>query len=127
MFRHCESIGFSKTSLDHTFIEARCADSLAIVRPWLGATHCSDIPLVFGTYGDFRGGETPFQRSVSEKMQDLWLAFAGNPQQGLQELDWPALSTGLDYVAGQAIVFARDEKVVQMEDVSIIDANYAAS
>ena len=113
--------------LDHTFIEACCADTLANVRPWLGATHCSDIPLVFGTYGEFRGGGTPFQRSVSEKMQDLWLAFAGDPQQGLQELDWPALSTEAEHVAGQAIVFARDEKVVQMEDVSAIDANYLAS
>ncbi len=83
--------------------------------------------MVTGTYGNFRGEGTPFQRSVSEKMQDLWLAFARDPQHGLQKLGWPAASGGLANVSGNAVVFARDEKVLQMEDLSVIDANCPAS
>lgn len=60
-------------------------------------------------------------------MQDLWLAFARDPQHGLQKLGWSAASGGAGNVGGNAVVFARDEKVVQMEDISVIDANCPAS
>lgn len=60
-------------------------------------------------------------------MQDLWLAFARNPQHGLQKLGWPAAPGGVENVSGNAVVFGRDEKVVQMENISVIDANCAAS
>ncbi|KAI1840393.1 hypothetical protein JX266_013401 [Neoarthrinium moseri] len=43
-----------------------------------GATHSSELPLVFGTYGLY-GTSTTFEKQVSEGMQDYWLAFIKNP------------------------------------------------
>lgn len=60
-------------------------------------------------------------------MQDLWLAFARDPQDGLQELGWPAASGVYGNASGNALVFARDGKVVQMEEVSVIDASCPAN
>ena len=56
--------------------------------PWLGAYHSSELPMIFGTSGDFRGPDTPFETATSEKMQDFWLAFAADPVNGLDNLGW---------------------------------------
>lgn len=48
-------------------------------RYWEGAYHASELPMVFGTYDQFRGPGTEFEKETSEKMQDLWLKFAENP------------------------------------------------
>lgn len=68
--------------------------------PWMGAYHSSELPLVFGTYGDFRGNGTQFQKDTSETMQDFWLAFALDPENGLQQKGWPKYSSGLIQVFG---------------------------
>ncbi|RAK95854.1 carboxylesterase, type B [Aspergillus ibericus CBS 121593] len=57
--------------------------------PSLGAYHTAELPLIFGTSGDFYGANTPFEAKVSEKMQDLWLAFAKDPANGLAQQGWP--------------------------------------
>lgn len=62
-------------------------------RPWLGAYHTAELPLIFGTYG-IEGQATPFEKSVSEYMQDMWLAFATDPQNGLEQRDWPRAKDG---------------------------------
>ena len=80
-----------------------------------------------GTYGDYRGEGTSFERSVSEKMQDLFLTFARNPQYGLQEIGWPTVSGTIEDVSGDAIVFARDGKVVEMEGVRVLDSQCPVS
>lgn len=49
-------------------------------RYWMGAYHSSELPLVFGTRGQFRGPATAFEEEVSKAMQDLWVAFAQNPE-----------------------------------------------
>ncbi|PWY90233.1 carboxylesterase, type B [Aspergillus heteromorphus CBS 117.55] len=56
--------------------------------PGLGAYHTSELPMIFGTSTIF-GADTKFETAVSEKMQDLWLAFAKDPASGLQEQGWP--------------------------------------
>ncbi len=57
-------------------------------RPWLGAYHASELPLVFGTYGTY-GPASDMERAVSENMQDLYLAFARDPHRGLErEAGW---------------------------------------
>jgi para-nitrobenzyl esterase len=51
----------------------------------LGAGHALDIPFVFGALDDpslgALVGDTPAARTLSERMQDAWIAFArtGNP------------------------------------------------
>ncbi len=66
-------------------------------RPWLGAYHTAELPLVFGTYG-IRGLATEFEKTVSAQMQDLYLAFVQDPKHGLEKAGWP-VATG---AAGRA-------------------------
>lgn len=54
----------------------------------MGAYHQSEIPMLFGTHGNYRGPSTEFQVAVSEAMQDAWRAFADNPLNGLVGKDW---------------------------------------
>ncbi|KAI9927242.1 hypothetical protein ASPWEDRAFT_144037 [Aspergillus wentii DTO 134E9] len=71
----------------------------------LGAFHSSELPLIFGTSGQFYGPDTAFEKSVSEKMQDLWVAFAKDPQNGLQEMGWPkSTSDRFLMLGGQDVV-----------------------
>jgi acetylcholinesterase len=55
---------------------------------FLGAYHVAEIPLIFGTVGNYHGKSTTNQNRVSGKMQDLWLEFAKNPQNGLRNAGW---------------------------------------
>jgi carboxylesterase type B len=55
----------------------------------MGAYHQSEIPLLFGTHGNYRSPSTELQIAVSESMQDAWRAFADNPLEGLVGKDWP--------------------------------------
>ncbi|KAI1619453.1 Alpha/Beta hydrolase protein [Exophiala viscosa] len=59
---------------------------------WMGPYHSSELPMIFGTYGDFRGPGTAFEQSTSEAMQDLYLAFARDPVNGPANLGWPKYS-----------------------------------
>lgn len=67
---------------------------------WMGAYHSSELPLLFGTYGDFRGSGTDFEDKTSEIMQDYYLAFALDPESGLESAGWPKYSTGLVEIFG---------------------------
>lgn len=67
---------------------------------WMGAYHSSELPLLMGTYGDFRGNGTDFERATSEAMQDFYLAFALDPEGGLEAKGWPRSTTGLIEVFG---------------------------
>jgi carboxylesterase type B len=57
-------------------------------RPWLGAYHTAELPLIFGTHAA-EGASTDFEQKVSDKMQDLWLEFIKDPQEGLAKAGWP--------------------------------------
>jgi acetylcholinesterase len=62
--------------------------------PFMGAYHSSELPMIFGTYGDVGGAGTRFQNETSEAMQDLWLRFAKDPENGLANAGWPKYSSG---------------------------------
>ncbi|KAL3441436.1 Alpha/Beta hydrolase protein [Aspergillus insuetus] len=56
--------------------------------PWLGASHSSELPLVFGTYNLVQ----PISRDqglASKYIQGAWAAFANDPHDGLSAYGWP--------------------------------------
>ena len=71
-------------------------------RPWLGAYHTAELPLVFGTHA-MEGPSTEFEQQVSENMQDLWLEFIMDPTEGLKRAGWP-----------QATSQSEDHKLVEL-------------
>lgn len=75
--------------------------------PWMGAYHDSDLPMIFGTHGDFRGESTESEKETSESMQDAVLAFMEDPHAGPEKVGWePAHS-------GKMVVFREDGKVMR--------------
>jgi carboxylesterase type B len=80
-------------------------------RPWLGAYHTADLPLVFGTYGT-EGPATDFESRVSERMQDLYLEFIKDPANGLRRAGWPLATGVLD--SPDIVTFAAGGKVEQI-------------
>ncbi|PQE22097.1 para-nitrobenzyl esterase protein [Rutstroemia sp. NJR-2017a BVV2] len=56
--------------------------------PWLGAYHSAELPLVFGTSGDFRGADTRLEKETSLAMQRAWGAFTRDPENGLERTGW---------------------------------------
>lgn len=54
----------------------------------MGAYHSSELPMFFDTYSDIGGPGTAFQNATSRAMQDFYLAFANDPENGLAELGW---------------------------------------
>lgn len=59
-------------------------------RYWDGPYHESELPLFFGTHGDFRGNSTAFEYALSHVMQDAYAAFVKDPDHGLDAIGWPA-------------------------------------
>jgi carboxylesterase type B len=88
-------------------------------RSWMGAYHDSDLPMVMGTWNDFRtiaGAELALQRKVSEEMQDLVLAFMRDPTQGGNREGWG------DFRAGQVLQFGgSNDQVMKNVSVDIAD------
>ncbi|KAJ5717924.1 hypothetical protein N7488_003570 [Penicillium malachiteum] len=78
---------------------------------WFGAFHGSELPLLFGTYGDYRGPPTAFETEVSDTMQDLWLAFARDGAKGVEELGWKSSADG-----DEVNIFAK----MRMRDASVL-------
>jgi acetylcholinesterase len=76
---------------------------------WEGAFHSSDLPMIFGTYALARGPGTDFQRQVSERMQEYWVAFAEDPINGLPKFGWARYADG----EGEGIMFGSDGLVEQ--------------
>lgn len=86
-------------------------------RPWLGAYHTSELPMVFGSFG-IEGPATKFEQRVSEEMQDMYLAFAQDPARGLLKAGWTEAvqSTEAPYL----MTWAADGEVAQLVDVDEI-------
>ncbi|KAF2166256.1 hypothetical protein M409DRAFT_66757 [Zasmidium cellare ATCC 36951] len=57
-------------------------------RPWMGAYHSSELPLLFGTHPNYRGPSTDLEYATSVAMQDAWVAFASDPVKGLVSQNW---------------------------------------
>ncbi|EME78388.1 uncharacterized protein MYCFIDRAFT_167763, partial [Pseudocercospora fijiensis CIRAD86] len=51
-------------------------------KPWMGAYHSAELPLIFGTHPDYRGASTDLEYQTSCAMQDAWVAFAKDPVNG---------------------------------------------
>ena len=83
--------------------------------PWVGAYHCAELPLIFGTHSNFRGESTPFEYAVSYRYQDLYLAFANDPINGLASRGWPAYEPN-----GSVLKIGGDGLVTQLMDVKIL-------
>lgn len=44
-------------------------------RPWMGAWHAAELPMIFGTHPLYRGESTQLEYGTSRAMQDAWLTF----------------------------------------------------
>lgn len=56
----------------------------------MGASHSSELPLLFGTHALYRGNSSELEWATSEAMQDAWLAFAsGGVESVVEEVGWP--------------------------------------
>ncbi|KAF8183220.1 Alpha/Beta hydrolase protein [Mycena galopus ATCC 62051] len=73
-----------------------------------GAYHTSELPLIFGTAGEFHGKSTPYEDSVSVRMQSLWLTFAANPETGLGLAGWNS------YNEGKAVLLGDSDEAVKL-------------
>ncbi|KUJ09773.1 chlorogenic acid esterase precursor [Mollisia scopiformis] len=76
---------------------------------WEDAYHSSELPLVMGTYGITHGPSSAFEEAVSVVMQDLWLAFMTDPENGPPAQGWPVWSPD-----GSVIEFGREDLVTQL-------------
>ncbi|KAF2841707.1 acetylcholinesterase [Patellaria atrata CBS 101060] len=77
--------------------------------PWMGAYHGAEMPMLFGTHGNFRGPSTQYEIAVSEEMQDTWRAFAEDPWRGLGKRGWMSYTDNRDVVR----VFGEEGGVVR--------------
>ena len=89
-------------------------------RGWMGAYHDSDLAMMMGTYNDFRsleeGEELKFQRDVSQRMQNLLLAFMSAPLTAVMQLGWA------DYSTSDILRFAGSEgRVAQNVSMETVD------
>lgn len=58
--------------------------------PGSGAYHGSELEMVFGTAQDVSGTpNTPAEDATSMYMMKAWVAFARDPENGLEQLGWP--------------------------------------
>lgn len=80
-----------------------------------GAYHASELPLIFGTYGQYHGPSSAYEDAVSSKMQDLWLDFARDPRAGLSKAGWSS------YGDGKAVLIGDATTPVQETDISEVD------
>lgn len=58
------------------------------------AYHFAELPMLMGTHEIERGSSTEFQRQLSAVMQDMWVGFARDPEEGLARWGWEAASQG---------------------------------
>ncbi|KAJ4413451.1 hypothetical protein N0V82_008525 [Gnomoniopsis sp. IMI 355080] len=74
-------------------------------RPWMGAYHSSELPMLMGTHPNFRGPSTPAEYATSAAFQDAYAAFARDGAAGLEGVGWQQYATlGSDEVRA----FGRD-------------------
>ncbi|KAK6855277.1 hypothetical protein PG995_008809 [Apiospora arundinis] len=87
--------------------------------PYIGAVHSAELPMIYGTH-ELHGPSTPFESEVSRTMQDLWLSFMSDPSKA------PRSASGVEWMkydpsTKSMLVFAKDEKVTQFADRSLVE------
>ncbi|KAK5723778.1 hypothetical protein LTR15_005478 [Elasticomyces elasticus] len=80
-----------------------------------GAFHAAELPLLFGTAGRYHGASTAYEEEVGQGIQDLWLAFAEEPEEGLERAGWDS------YAHGKAVLLGGPNAPVVSIDVEEID------
>jgi acetylcholinesterase len=80
-----------------------------------GAYHGAELPLIFGTAGKFHGVSTRYEEIVGTKLQDLWLEFAKDPENGLKYAGWST------YGEEKAALIGGDNSAFELTDVSLLD------
>lgn len=83
----------------------------------MGAYHQSELPILFGTHGNYRGSSTKYEVAVSEALQDAWVAFARNPK-NLAMQQWPRSTPDGDAVR----VFGGGNGIVAVNGVGTLKA-----
>jgi acetylcholinesterase len=83
------------------------------------AYHAAELPLIFGTAGEYHGASTPYENLVSRKLQDTWLEFAKDPQDGLRNAGWSP------YGDGKAVLIGDTDTPVKLIDISQLDSTCA--
>ncbi|KAH8794856.1 Alpha/Beta hydrolase protein [Hyaloscypha finlandica] len=93
---------------------------------WMGAYHSSELPLLFGTYYEFRSPSTSFEYNVSHAMEALWLSFASNPNGGPARwtaeegyFAWPEYQQN----TSSMLLFASGDSLQQLVTGQRIDGN----
>ena len=81
----------------------------------MGAYHSSELPLVFGTFNDFRGVGLELERKTSVAMQDAWVGFVRGGIEGLRSVGWG------EYRSGQATVREFGGQGVAVGDVDMTE------
>ena len=85
-------------------------------RKWMGAYHSAELPMLFGTFDNFRGTGPPFENQTSAAMQDAWVAFARSGSSGLKKTGWQPYQLGgsdvREFGAGTAVM---DSSVANLE------------
>jgi Carboxylesterase family len=88
-------------------------------RGWMDAYHDSDLPMVMGTYNDFRpreGERLVLQRRTSERMQDQVLALMRDPASAPRMMGWGG------FAGSQILRFAAsDGRVAQNASVMVVE------
>lgn len=80
-----------------------------------GAYHASELPLIFGTAGKFHGPATSYENVVGATLQDLWLDFARDPQNGLRSVSWESFG------AGKAVLLGGEDAALKVIDIQELD------
>ncbi|KAK3319129.1 Alpha/Beta hydrolase protein [Apodospora peruviana] len=76
---------------------------------YLGAYHSSELPMIFGTFDNFRSQDDLTENgrhaaATSRAMQDAWLAFATSGSAGMSAVDWSRYVPG-----GNVRIFGYDD------------------
>ncbi|KAK0390502.1 hypothetical protein NLU13_0006 [Sarocladium strictum] len=89
-------------------------------RPWIGATHSAELPLLFGTHYEYRGNSTAFEWEVADLMQALWLSFARDPSKRPTDgaFTWPKYQAE----SKTLVEFAIDDVAASLASREVVDS-----
>lgn len=92
-------------------------------KPYLGAYHSSELPMLFGTWDQFGpelndAGVAARAEATSHAMQDAWVAFAAHGV-GLEKMGWPRYTGGRDQVE----IFGGDNTAMRVGDTTSMEGS----
>ncbi|KFA54568.1 hypothetical protein S40293_02203 [Stachybotrys chartarum IBT 40293] len=85
-------------------------------RPWMGAWHGSELPMLFGTHPLYRGDSTAFEYLTSEVMQDSWRAFVASAGRDTGVEGWDAWD---EVEGGQVAEFGNEVPVRLIDSIEM--------